>query len=127
EVLLIDTSRLIVLPPLLLCAVALVFGKAAARALAWPIGFLYFALPQWWLLNGLLQRLTTAAVTLMIDLTGLPAYVEGNFIHVPEGVFEVASGCAGLNYVVVAAALAVFYGLMYLSDTRSCLKLTALA
>lgn len=127
EVLLVNTSRLVMLPPMLFFVVALVFGKASARTLLWPIAFLYFALPQWWLINGTLQGLTTFAVTQMIEALDLPAYVEGNFIHVPEGVFEVAAGCAGLNYVVVAVALSAFYGLLYLRRWQNMLKLALIA
>jgi EpsI family protein len=125
ELLLINNTRLVLLPPLVLAAIALVFGYEPAKRLFWPTAFLYFALPQWNVINGLLQALTTAVVTALVRVTQVPAFVEGNFVHLPSGVFEIASGCSGLNYLQTGTALAAFYALLYLRDWRHGLVLLA--
>lgn len=119
DILFLNSTRLAVLPLVFLASVALTFGWSAARALFWPSVFLYFALPQWWAINGVLQSFTSRIVSALVSLTGLPAYVEGNFIRVPAGMFEIASGCSGLNYLVAALSLAGFYALMYLRRWKS--------
>ena len=81
------------LPALMIGAIAAVGGLAIARASAFPVGYLYFAVPVWSLVNTPLQSLTTAAVTVVLRVTGIPAYVEGNFVHIPVGTFEIAGGC----------------------------------
>ena len=63
---------------------------------------------QKWIYN------TSAVVTRMVAWSGIPAFIEGNVVHVPAGIFEIASGCSGLNYLVVGLALGSFYALMYL-------------
>ncbi len=127
ELLFINSTRLTLLPLFALTAVLLVFGRSAALRLFWPAAFLYFALPQWWAINSVLQSLTTAIVTRLVAWTGIPAFIEGNFVHIPAGVFEIASGCSGLNYVVVGLALAAFYALMYLRQWRHWLQLLLIA
>lgn len=127
DLLFLQSSRLVLLPLLLLAAVAAVFGVDGMRVLLWPTLYLYCALPQWWVINTLLQTLTSRVVSTAIELTQLSAYVEGNFIHVPAGVFEIASGCSGLNYLVAALSLAGFYAFMYLRTWRSRLWLLGVA
>jgi EpsI family protein len=127
DVLFLNSSRLAVLPLVFLAAVAGTFGWAAARTVFWPSMFLYLALPQWWAINGMLQSLTTVVVSQLVKIANLPAYVEGNFIRVPAGLFEIASGCSGLNYLIAALSIAAFYCLMYLRHSKSRLILLAAA
>lgn len=127
ELVFINNARLLLLPLLLLATVAFVFGRDAAKRFVWPALFLYFALPQWSVLNAVLQNLTTTAVSYVVRWTGVPAFVEGNFVHLPSGTFEIASGCSGLNYLQAGTALAAFYGLLSLSTWRSRLLLLAAA
>lgn len=119
ELLYIDSSRALLVPPLMLAAITLVFGSPAGRRLAVPVLFLYAGLLPWWILNPPLQQIATAVVGFLVGLVNVPAYIEGNFIHVPAGVFEIASACSGLSFFITAISLAVFYGAMYLWRWRS--------
>ena len=100
----------ILLPVLLWGATLTVFGPAAARALAFPLGFLYFAIPIWDFINPFLQAATTAVVGVMLAVTGVPSLVEGNIVTIPAGRFEIAGGCAGVAFFMTAGALAALYG-----------------
>lgn len=106
----IQIGHQMLLPPLMIGAVAAVGGLAMARACAFPVGYLYFAIPVWGFINEALQSMTTAAVTLMLRVTGVRAYVEGNFVHIPAGTLEIAGGCSGLHFVIVALAIAALQG-----------------
>jgi exosortase A len=100
-----------ILLPVLLWGTALtVFGPAAARALAFPLGFLYFAIPIWDFVNPFLQAATTAVVGALLALTGVTSLVEGNIVTIPAGRFEIAGGCAGVAFFMTAGALAALYG-----------------
>lgn len=114
ELLYVDSSRILLVPLLMLAAIGLTFGGQAGRQLAIPVFFLYFGLLPFWMLNPLLQALATRVVGFCIDLVSVPAYIEENFIHVTAGVFEIASACSGLSFFLSALALSVFYGAMYL-------------
>ena len=106
----IQIGHQILLPVLMIGAIAAVGGLAIARACAFPVGYLYFAVPVWGVVNAALQSLTTAAVTVVLRMTGIPAYVEGNFVHIPAGTFAIAGGCSGLHFVIVALAIAALQG-----------------
>jgi exosortase len=127
ELVFLNTARQVLVPLIIWAAAATVLGKAAGRVLFWPLAFLYFALPQWWVINTPLQELTAEVANALVWVTGVPAYVEGNSFHLPAGVVEVANGCSGLNYLVVALALALFQGLSYIQAWRLRWRLLAAA
>jgi exosortase A len=106
----VSLGQEVMLPVLLWTAALTVFGSAAARALAFPLAFLYFAVPIWDFLNPLLRAATTMVSGALLDLTGVPALIEGNLVTIPAGRFEIAAGCAGVAFFMTAGALAALYG-----------------
>lgn len=115
------------LPILMLAAVAAVAGWRTAGVCAFPIGYLYFAIPVWGFGNDGLQSLTAVSVSLMLRLTGVRAYVDGNFVHIPAGTFEIAGGCSGLHFVIVALAIAALQGEVEGVSLRTRVVLLAMA
>jgi exosortase A len=106
----IQVGHQVLLPVILVLAVTGGLGLRGGAAVAFPVGYIYFAIPVWDAINHQLQALTTKGVTLLIRATGVPAYIEGNFVHIPSGTFEIAGGCSGLHFFIVALAIAVLYG-----------------
>ncbi|HEX8238407.1 MAG TPA: exosortase A [Allosphingosinicella sp.] len=80
-------------------------GKAAARALAFPIFYAFFLVPFGEELVGPLQTLTAKMSMGLLALTGVPAHIEGIFISTPTGLFRVAEACSGVRFLVAMAAL----------------------
>ena len=126
ELVYIDSTRLVLLPPLFLCAVSAVLGWHAGRRLFWGAMFVYFALPVWEIFNGLLQNLTVVAVSSILRLTGVPAHIDGNVVDIPAGTFEIASGCSGLNYLQAGLALASFVALTQFDSWKNRVMLVGL-
>jgi EpsI family protein len=87
-----------------------VLGWPVARVLIFPIGFLYFAMPAWSGLVTPLQALSIHVNSVLIWLTGLPAYISGDVVQVPAGTLEIAGGCGGRHSFVVGLTLAALYG-----------------
>lgn len=83
--------------------IALIF-KPSIKSI-FPSLFLIYLVPIWGILTPYLQDLSTAAVTLIMSYSGIPTYVDGNFISIPPGVFEIAGGCSGLRYLLVSLAI----------------------
>ena len=106
----VQDPHLLLLPLLLYTALLAVFGRAGARVLRFPVGFLYFAMPVWSDLVDPLQRLSAAANGALIWLTGLPAYMDGDLIRLPAGTLKIAEGCSGMHFFIVGCALAALYG-----------------
>jgi len=107
-------------------AIFAAFGWAVVRRLAVPLLLLCFALPVWEVLAPLLQLATTQATGALLALAGVKVHIEGNLLYVPEGVFEVASACSGLNYLVAGLALATMVGEIHQDSARLRLALLAL-
>lgn len=108
ERLFIGGTRSLLLPPMIFAATAVAAGWPAARRLLGPAAFLYLALPVWHPVNGMLQSLTTSVAGAMLQLLRVPVYLEGNFVHLPSGTFEIAAGCSGLNYLLSALTIGAF-------------------
>jgi exosortase A len=127
ELVFLNVPRLYVLPPLLVAGCGLVFGREAARHVLWPAMLMYFTLPIWVGLTPHLQALTTAVNTFLLSLFSIPVYIEGNFVHLPAGTFQIAEGCSGLKFLIVGMSLGAFYGLAFLHTWRARILLLAIA
>ncbi|MGH8201356.1 MAG: exosortase [Steroidobacteraceae bacterium] len=106
----IQELQLLLLPLILYAALRAACGRQLARAVAFPIGFLYFAMPLWGDINGIVQELSAKATGVLIWITGIPAFMEGDFVRLPAGWIEIAKSCSGLHELIVGLALAAIYG-----------------
>lgn len=114
--------------PLLVISLVWAFaGAKTARRLALPVAFLYFAIPVWDLATEPLRSITIAIISTVIRSLDVPAFIDGNLIHLPSGTFEVAGGCAGLRYAIVAGTLGALVGLRHHRHWRPVLVLTLCA
>lgn len=86
-----------------------VLGLGCRDRLLVLAAYLALALPAWGLLNGPLQLITVAANSVLLPIAGLEAKISGTFIAIPEGTFEVAQGCSGLNYFLSGLTIGVVY------------------
>jgi EpsI family protein len=106
----LQALHLVLVPVMMGLAVYAAFGFAVAWRLAFPLAYLYLGLPVWEIFNDSLQWLTVQVTELALHLFGIPVRVEGNFVHLNEGIFEVANGCSGLHFFIVGLALSSLLG-----------------
>jgi exosortase len=106
----IQELEILALPVLMLLGVYAALGWEAARVAAFPIGYLYFAVPAWGIFINPLEHLTTLAVGFLAPLLGIPARTEGDLIFIPGGIIEVARGCSGQGFLTVGLAVAALLG-----------------
>ena len=99
------TPSMLALPVLALSAILAVGGWALARRSAFPILYLYFALPVWDFLNTVLQAMTAHVNHWLTRLAGIPAVMDEYVINIPAGWFAVEGGCSGLHFFIVALAI----------------------
>lgn len=118
ELLSINSGRLALLPMFFLASAWASLGYRTFRRLLWAAAFVYFALPQWWLLNSSLQSLTVFSVTTILQLTNIPAFIEFNEVYLPAGTFQIAEGCSGLNYLMAGTSLASFLAMTRLENWK---------
>lgn len=106
----LQAAHILLWPAILWAAATGAVGLRAGRVLARPLVFLYFAMPIWDALIPGLQAATVLANEMLSALIGMPVLIDGNYIHIPEGTFEIAGGCSGLNYLIVGLAIAALLG-----------------
>jgi exosortase A len=100
-------------PVLVLAAFWAIAGWRNLARFFWPVAYLYFAISFWDVLIAPLQSLTTFVASSWVRGVGVPAFIDGNWIHIPSGTFQIAGGCSGLSFLMVGLALAAYYGLSY--------------
>ena len=115
------------LPILLWLTYLAALGRTVALRSVFAVGYLYFAIPLWGEINALLQGGTVVAVDILLRVSGVAAYVYGNMVHLAAGSFEIAGGCSGLHFFIVALAIATLYGEIHRDSLKVRLQLAALA
>ncbi|MEQ1889846.1 MAG: exosortase A [Alphaproteobacteria bacterium] len=94
-------------------------GRRIFRAQILPIQYLWLMVPTGGFLIPGLQAVATWLASHLLALTGVPFYVEQFYFQLPVGLFFVAPGCSGLNFLLAALALSIIYAeLMYVGWKR---------
>lgn len=91
-----------------------VCGPRTFRAIWFPLAFLVFALPVGGSLIRHLMEITADLVAWGLKLIGTPVHREGMVLLLPNGTFEVAEVCSGLNYLNAGLATGVLAGHLFL-------------
>src|SRR5579864_3975252 len=101
-----------------LCLVAIIqaviltmFGWPVARKFAFPLLYLYFAVPMGDSLEPRLQSITASLAVDLLKLSGVPVFADGNFISVPTGNFDVAEECSGLRFLTASMAIGTLFAM----------------
>jgi exosortase A len=102
----------------LVALLALVFGPGLVRALAFPLGFLFFAVPFGTFLIPHLMEWTADVTVWAIRLSGIPALREGMNFTLPTGRWSVVESCSGLRYLLAALPLATLYAWLTYRSAR---------
>ncbi len=84
-------------------------GRAAARVLALPLLFLFFAVPAGESLVGPLQRLTAMFTVNAVRLSGIPVVQDGLVISTPSGDWRIAEACSGIRYLTSSILIGVLF------------------
>ncbi len=95
---------------LYLAGITLLLAGRQVFAQAWQaIAFLVFMLPLPWsienAMGGPLQAIATRASSFGLQTIGLPAFAEGNVIHLEKGRIGVVEACSGLSMLITFVAL----------------------
>lgn len=84
-------------------------GDKVVRTLAFPLAYLFFAVPLGEALIPPLRDFTAAFAVKGLQLSNVPIYWEGRYLTIPTGHFLVAEACSGLRYLIASLALGTFY------------------
>lgn len=114
----IQVGEQLMLPAIVLSTIYLLAGKQIGSKLAFPVLVIYTVIPVWDVLNPALQYLTATVSSELLQVFGIAVYIDGNNISIPAGHFVVASGCSGLNYLLMCVFLSLVYGHLYIASLK---------
>jgi exosortase A len=86
-----------------------IIGSAAARCLAFPLGFLFLAVPMGRELIPPLMEFTSDTTEFLVRASGVPVYRDGNFLSLPTGNWSVVEACSGVRYLIASFTLGLLY------------------
>jgi EpsI family protein len=117
----LDLPQRLLLIPLLFCLAGTLGGLLWLKRFCFPLLLLSLVIPMWGLLVAPLQTLAVLVVSSLLALIDIPASIDDTHIRIAAGTFAVSQGCSGLRYLLVAAAITLLWGHLYLRDLRTTL------
>ncbi len=92
-------------------------SRTKVLLLPWVLSFFMLPIPEAFLepVHLALRNVAITGVGWVYHTVGQPSYVEGFYIHLPEGVLWVATACSGFSTLYASVTVAVV--LAYLSET----------
>ncbi len=104
---------------MLVLTVPAVLGTRAARRIAFPLAFLFFAVPFGEFMMPRLMEWTADVTVWALRLSGIPVYREGQNFSIPSGNWSVVEACSGVRYLIASVVVGTLYAyLTYRSTVR---------
>ena len=103
---------------LLVLTVPLVLGIRIARELAFPLGFLFFAVPIGEFLIPPMMHWTAEFTVLSLRLSGVLVYRDGLQFVLTTGNWSVVEACSGVRYLIGAVTAGTLFAYLNYSDIR---------
>jgi len=103
----IDVVSRFILPCYLIAAIGATFGAKNLSKVIIPLSLIFFTVPSWSIVSPIFQSIAAIAVANISDFIGIPTFIEGNYVSIPNGTFLIAEGCSGVRYILVAVAIAL--------------------
>jgi exosortase A len=104
-------SALVLLVPALL-------GLSVARAIAFPLAFLFFAVPFGEFAMPQLMVWTADFTVAALRLSGIPVYREGLQFVIPSGNWSVVEACSGVRYLIASLTVGTLFAYLNYQSTR---------
>ncbi|AQR69475.1 exosortase A [Janthinobacterium sp. LM6] len=108
------------------CVLA-ILGWPAVRLLAFPLAYLFLAVPFGEVFLEPLIDFTAAFTVTALQWTGVPVFRDGSNFSLPTGNWSVVEACSGLRYLIAALALGALFAHVHFHSTRRRLAVMAAA
>lgn len=89
------------------------YGRAVARVLAFPMGYVLFAIPFGNFMVEPLQTVTAHLSVFALGFTDVPVFMSGHMIDTPVSAWHVAEACSGIKFFVATTAFGVLYAYLF--------------
>jgi len=95
-----------------------VYGFKVARALMFPLAYLYFAVPFGLFLLPVMMEATADFTVSALQLSGIPVYREGLQFVIPSGSWSVVEACSGVRYLIASFMVGTLFAYLNYTSTR---------
>jgi exosortase A len=94
---------------MLVLAVPAILGVRVARAMLFPLGFLFFAVPIGDFLLPTLMERTADFTVLALRASGVPVYRDGLLLVLPTGRWSIVEACSGVRYLIASLMVGTLF------------------
>lgn len=105
------------IPLIILAIVLFCFGKDILKIMVLPLSLLIFMIPLPTMYGALvgvhLKRISTLLGELILRMTGITVFVEGNVIDLGVTQLQVVDACSGLRYILPLLCLGVIFAYFF--------------
>ncbi len=112
---------------LLVLSVVALLGPRVGRVAAFPLAFLFFAVPVGEFAMPQLMDWTADFVVAGLRLSGVPVYREGLQFVIPSGYWSVVEACSGIRYLIASATVGTLYAYLTYRSLRRRLLFVAVS
>ena len=84
-------------------------GRHVALAIAFPLAFLFLAVPFGEAFLPQLMQWTADFTVSALRFSAIPVYREGNFFSIPSGRWSVVEACSGLRYLIASLTVGALF------------------
>ncbi len=95
-----------------------VLGWQVARAAAFPLAFLFFAVPFGDFAMPQLMDWTAKVTILGLRASGVPVHAEGLRFVIPTGSWSVVEACSGVRYLIASVTVGTLYAYLTYQSWR---------
>lgn len=103
---------------MIVLAVPIVIGLPAARRIAFPLFFLFFAVPIGEFVMPQLMEWTAQFTVIGLRASGIPVYQEGLHFVIPSGKWSVVEACSGVRYLIASVVVGTLYAYLNYQSLR---------
>ena len=103
---------------MLVLLVPAILGQVVTRAIIFPLGFLFFAVPIGEFAMPQLMEWTADFTVLALRLSGIPVYREGLQFVIPSGNWSVVEACSGVRYLIASVTVGTLFAYLNYQSTK---------
>ena len=105
----INAVTQLALVSLLVLAVPVVLGWSVTRLIIFPLGFLFFAVPNGEFVMPQLMEWTADFTVFALRLSGIPVFRENLQFVIPSGNWSVVEACSGVRYLIASLTIGTLF------------------
>ncbi len=114
----VNSVTQLALVAMMVASVPAVLGLSVASTIAFPLAFMFFAVPIGEFIMPQLMDWTADFTILALRMSGVPVFREGLNFVIPSGSWSVVEACSGVRYLIASLTVGTLYAYLNYQSTR---------